>query len=86
MSKYVSIVLYLISFAGFSQKKDIFELYYNLPLNDSHEEILYAAWENSNLQPEMPEFKGSAKKNLAMKRSIELRKFMKKLEQALFTG
>lgn len=84
MSRYVSIVLYLISFAGFSQKKDIFELYYNLPLNASHEEILYAAWENSNLQPEIPEFKGSAKKK---ERELEAYKkvyFIGKIKDQIF--
>jgi len=86
MSKYVSIVLYLISFAGFSQKKDIFELYYNLHLNASHEEILYAAWENSTLQPEMPEFKGSAKKK---ERELEAYKkvyIIGKIKNQIFDG
>lgn len=86
MRKFVFAVLYLISFAGFCQKKDIFELYYNLPLNASHEEILYVAWENSNLQPEIPNFKGSTKKK---ERELEAYKkiyFIGKIKDQIFDG
>lgn len=86
MRKFVLAVLYLISFTGLSQKKDVFELYYTLPLNTSYEEILYAAWDNSNLQPEIPNFKGPAKKK---ERELEAYKkiyFIGKIKDQIFGG
>ena len=80
----ICVVVTLISFSGFSQKNDIFELFHNLPLNASHEEILDAAWTNQTFIPNFPVFKGSEKKRQGKLSSYKKNYFSGKIKEQNF--
>lgn len=72
--------------SGFSQKNDIFELFYDLPLNAKYEEILNNAWENHRLIPNMPIFKGNEQRQKNKFESYKNQYFSGKVNEPNING